>query len=470
MQGSAHTLAAALLSLNSELACVSQQLHIQRQQFEVRRANVQAVNACQAQCTYLDVGGQLFHASWDALQRHGPHYLSALTSGMFAECGDESGYTFVDRDPHWFALVLAYLRDGMLCRPSARRALRSLQREALFYAVPQFQRQVILEECLITITTVGCHLHIYEPELGRWLPLREPLQADADAVLQDCFEYGQSFMVRLCSPDDLPVLRRLDIATWTWEPVPVPDLSDPITNICNMIDLNGHLLLLGRQERSYTLQVIDGPAWAWSDDYGIPHLFIMDNHVAILFDTDLLPAGQENTFVVYEDGCWKHLPPRPPQVMRFACVTGLEDRVVVTEMDLPGRLVQQYIFSEARWQALPKMQEPRAGCEVLLWQGKLVVLGGNSGPTFTVEAYDSAAGQWVAWPSLPFTPDQSWAGGIVFEEELLVFGWSPDVVIRYNSQSHSWRPMWHFNEQVYRCRLLTLPRSQVLAQAACPHP
>ena len=491
MQGSAHALATALISFNQALACTSERLQMQRRQFEARWADVQTVNARQAQCVYLDVGGRQFHTSWDVLQRHGPHYLSAATSGVFAECPDNNGHTFVDRDPQWFAVVLAYLRDGMLCRPSARSALRSLQREAMFYAVPEFRRQVLLEDCPIAITTKGCHLHVYEPESGGWLPLREPHQADAYAVLERCSQWGNSLVVELCGTDDRPVLRLLDVATWTWKPLPLPG---PVAFIYGMAELNGELILLvewpiNTMPAIYDLQILDQPAGAWRripliDDASAPHLVIADNRLAVLYDTSLEPPFKR-TFAVHEDGCWKDLP-QHPRGTRDSSVTALKDRVVVTELLEEGRLVQQYMYSEARWQVLPMMQEPRADCIVLLWQGKLLVVGGNAEFPCRVEAFDSAAGQWVAWPSLPFAP----GGGDVFEEGLLVYGeaqggdtsvvkydpqshsWKPiwrfdkearggaTSVVKYDPQSHSWRPIWRFDEEVILAEL-TLPRREV---------
>ena len=75
-------------------------------------AEVQAINAQQRKCWYLDVGGTAFHTSSDVMGRHGPHFLSVLASGEYASEADDGQYVFIDRDNRWFAILLEYLRDG----------------------------------------------------------------------------------------------------------------------------------------------------------------------------------------------------------------------------------------------------------------------------------------------------------------------------------------------------------------------
>ena len=75
-------------------------------------AEVQAINAQQRKCWYLDVGGTAFHTSSDVMGRHGPHFLSVLASGEYASEADDGQYVFIDRDSRWFAIILEYLRDG----------------------------------------------------------------------------------------------------------------------------------------------------------------------------------------------------------------------------------------------------------------------------------------------------------------------------------------------------------------------
>ena len=75
-------------------------------------AEVQAINAQQRKCWYLDVGGTAFHTSSDVMGRHGPHFLSVLASGEYASEADDGQYVFIDRDNRWFAIILEYLRDG----------------------------------------------------------------------------------------------------------------------------------------------------------------------------------------------------------------------------------------------------------------------------------------------------------------------------------------------------------------------
>ena len=106
-----------------------------------------------------------------------------------------------------------------------------LRREATFHEVPKFQHQVSLEHSLIAITTNGCYLHVYKPESRRWLSLRGPLEANADAVVRQCSEWGESLVVELCGVDDVMILRQLDVATWSWKP---PPLLGPVTILGDM--------------------------------------------------------------------------------------------------------------------------------------------------------------------------------------------------------------------------------------------
>ena len=455
MQGPTCALATALTSLEQAIARRSQHLALQRQQFEARSADVQTLNARQAQCVYLDVGGTHFHAGRDALQRHGPHYLSALTSGMFADGSEEMEHFFVDRDPRWFAVVLAYFRDGTVYRPSGRGALRGLQREVAFYAVPDLRRQVQSQKCLLAVTTMGCRPHVYEPDVGGWRQLRAPRHADVDYHMDTCVPWGRSLVVATFGPDGHPSLKLLDVDMWAWRTVTLPGITFEIWDMIVVSD--GRLVLLfERSPGAFELQALD-PAGVWHS-VPLPAFFLLDEDSTLVSVSGLLAAlyrptsGGQLGFAVYDHGCWKRLP-GPPNTLDEQCPTELEDRIVVMPMMSPGsRTLKQYVFSKACWEMLPEMQHLRADAVVVLWRHMLVVLGGHqSGPDYTAEAYDPAAGQWVTWPGLPFEP----VHGHVYEEELLVCGRAGNVV-RYESRSHCWRQIWHFDQEVL-IHMLTLP-------------
>ena len=71
----------------------------------------------------MDVGGVQFHTR---LHRDGG-MLSVMWSNDFSPDVDEGGYTFFDRDPTWFPLVLHFLRTGKALLPP-----KDTNREALF--------------------------------------------------------------------------------------------------------------------------------------------------------------------------------------------------------------------------------------------------------------------------------------------------------------------------------------------------
>ena len=62
--------------------------------------------------------------------------LSMVPSEDFDFGTDGAGYAFFDRDPHWFPLVLAHLRDGpSAALPDGDRERAVLYREARYYSL-----------------------------------------------------------------------------------------------------------------------------------------------------------------------------------------------------------------------------------------------------------------------------------------------------------------------------------------------
>ena len=464
LPGYASSLATTLTSLDRAIECRSRRLALQKREFAVLAADVQALNARQAQCVYLDVGGAHFHAGRETLQRHGPHYLSALTSGTFAAPEDAAGYVFVDRDPRWFALVLAYLRDWALHRPGDRAALRGWQRETVFYAVPELRRQAHLEEVLVAVTLRGRHLHGYDVGAGRWRRLRDPLCTAGGAHVYFSGRWNGRLVLLVAEPGRTEAsLELLDTDAWAWQRVPLPG---PFFCVGSSVQWGDRLVLLVlRNDGTRELQALDA-ALSWqaialpfTERYPMKaEICCVQGRLLLLTSPPPRPP-QRNGLWVYEGDGWRALP-APANVMGMFALCPLEDRVVAVGgprlMRAPGErtTAEQFLWSEGRWEALP--EPPRAQStnrfEVLKWRGRVVVMGRVAG----VGAYEAATGRWVAWPS----PRSSVLQAVVHDDALYACG-PGGRVWRYDPQGHGWRQTGHFREGVVVVDSLRLPAGVV---------
>lgn len=59
----------------------------------------------------LNVGGTLFHTLYDTLERASSPFFENMLDGRFPVRRDASGHIFIDRNPAYFAPILAFLRD-----------------------------------------------------------------------------------------------------------------------------------------------------------------------------------------------------------------------------------------------------------------------------------------------------------------------------------------------------------------------
>lgn len=86
-----------------------------------------------------------------------------------------------------------------------------------------------------------------------------------------------------------------------------------------------------------------------------------------------------------------------------------------------------------RWQALPPLPTPRGGFGGAFVAGRVVVLGGERGPTAfdAVDAYNPAAGTWAALPPLP-TPRHGVAVAVV-DETLYALAGSTQAQVAVNT-------------------------------------
>ena len=459
--GLADGLAQAVISIDQAVRHQSQQLALHKQEFAIRKAQVLTINACQAQCTYLDVGGTHFHAGWETLQRHEPHYLSALVSGHFADPADSHGYMFVDRDPQWFAVVLAYLRHGTVYVPRDRAAVRILQREAAFYAVPELQRQVQFERYRMAVTFVGRRLHVYDADVKRWRPLRDPLDADGDAVVHMQGWWGKWLVTWGARVDGVLSLELLDTAAWAWKRLPLPGVRDVY-----MMDSWAErlMLLVEWANGNFSIQVLD-PLWSWrcialrGEHSPLTQIMALGDRLYVLTARSQAPPHR-NRLMVYEHGEWRDLVPPPLAREGGTVYTGVPDRIIVFGGRNGGDdtcTVQQYVCSTGHWELLPDMRQPRGASVVVLWEGKVVITGRQTPGGRPLEVYDLATAQWVAWPQ----PDLEGRDleVVVYEGGLFICD-SNGSVKQYDPETRSWRASWDFKEDVW-LDAVTLPRTLV---------
>ena len=109
-------------------------LSMGRQAFRESLAEATALNDAQTGLYRMDVGGAPFHTRTEVLHRHGG-MLSAMASDDFSHDVEGDGYTFLDRDPTWFPLVLQFLRTGVALLPDHAEGRAAVFREAQYYSL-----------------------------------------------------------------------------------------------------------------------------------------------------------------------------------------------------------------------------------------------------------------------------------------------------------------------------------------------
>merc|ERR1712150_80614 len=81
-----------------------------------------------------NVGGHLFCTSIQTLMT-GDTMLSVMFSKRMPLNRDKDGYVFIDRDGKHFRIILNFLRDGFIPRPSTNLDIKELKIEAEFYSI-----------------------------------------------------------------------------------------------------------------------------------------------------------------------------------------------------------------------------------------------------------------------------------------------------------------------------------------------
>ena len=107
----------------------------ERESFEVEKRVMSSVQEFSATRIKLDVGGQYFSASLEALRRVPGSMLAAMFSGRYQTTAGDDGAYFIDRDGTHFRYILNYLRTGAVSAPSDPVAKAELATEADYYCL-----------------------------------------------------------------------------------------------------------------------------------------------------------------------------------------------------------------------------------------------------------------------------------------------------------------------------------------------
>lgn len=134
------------------------------------RKAIDTINTTKANCTEaisgeiinLNVGGTKISTTRQTLTLVPDTFFSALISGRIPSMKDDSGATFIDRDPSMFKIILNYLRTKQL--PAIENSLLdSLKHEAEFYGITPLVRR--LEICLDLLSPNTCGDVIFQAHL-----------------------------------------------------------------------------------------------------------------------------------------------------------------------------------------------------------------------------------------------------------------------------------------------------------------
>ena len=224
-------------ALAAEIARRKWQLEVDKQRLQQWCQAAAALNEQQHQCRYLDVGGTRFHTSAEVMQREfggGPHVLSVLASDTFASELDSEGYTFIDRDGHWFPLLLEYLREGTVSGPLALPQRNAVRREAQYYGLEGVHRLAGKRTYFAALAQVvdqdAKELVLRNVDTGQW----ERRTCPDFAWNPCCGHEGRVYVVRIREhtdegPEIATGFQSFDPATGTWSNVttfPVPAESN----------------------------------------------------------------------------------------------------------------------------------------------------------------------------------------------------------------------------------------------------
>ena len=403
-----HLLTSIVEALQAAVARHCERLALQQQQFEMVRAEVEALNRWQEEVECLDVGGQRFHARSAVLSGHGDHYLSALVSGNFAAAREADDSLFIDRDPQHFGLILQHLREGTTSVPHGAAARGQFRREAQYYGL---RESMGLSGTRTYLFVVGESTAIFDSKTHQWVAIEAPQSCRRHCGFTALRPWGGR-LVRII-------------------PNPEYDCDPP-----------------------WFVGVFNAASWRWDALDVLPSRWPVQ--LATVGSRLFCQLCRPLELLEYQgNGHWERLPgmivDRDP--MGFG-LCALGDGLVAVGGRHPSRLmplasVEQFSLTERKWVQLPDMLCARIRPCVTVWQGKLIVAGGRGSPyqdLSSVESFDPISGAWQPMPSLPHPHalDQL----MVLEDTLFAFALpyptlrtGPSSVLhKYSLETQSWQP------------------------------
>ena len=334
-------------------------------------AAVAAINAWQADCCCLDVGGQLFTTTRATMTSHGSHVFSVMGSEVFPPEEDEHGRVFIDRDSRWFSLVLAYLRHGVLFMPADRTQRRMILREATYFGVDALKQAARKRTCIgyvCEFVSDGIVLDIFDPSTKAW-ETRRICSGDNPEPIASCVADGYLYIAGRYLPD-MPdgeyCIDRYNVSTGVldW----IATYTDPWLE---------------------SWMVFRGDYTAW--------LECTHRHVVVI-------RGSGKPFDALDLATlqWHKLP--DPDLGSIDCSCVYDDRLIV--VSFPESAV--YVWEERRWELLPEVPHPEADRIIeptaVVLHERLLISGGWDPEEFeffkSVYAYDFRSGEWSEWPSM----------------------------------------------------------------------
>ena len=430
-------------------------LEVAKTEFLRRQREVLEVNANQLNCRYLDIGGSLFHTTAGVLQRHPPHFFSIMESNLFPSEADATGYTFIDRDPQWFALLLGFLRDGdgSIHMPKKSASHACVLREARYYGLESLYRPLKSSQHVVVcgwhrsfaggmwrpqLATYDCNLGV-----GTWrqTPLSEAAEPwedieDIDPITGCVFQDKLWMAIdgTLLHSETLGSLDGPTLGKWT--EIKTNGNSDLECGRLRIVGALGHRIVGTRSgcleelfdfsDESdddydiYSLWSFDvvSEAWEWED---FRHSYWYgDDPASCMLDGQLIVAGcsrNRRRHQVYKGvqgyielfGMWQWdgLPPMHKRRSKAAAVA-LNGKVVVIggqgRRGIPLRSVEEYDPTCRRWRLIEPLHTARSGCAAVVVGGCIMVVGGQDflGIALdSVELYVPWLHEWRPMPSLP---------------------------------------------------------------------
>ena len=385
---------------------LGQHLFLCRQAFSEGLAEAAALNNAQLALYQMDVGGAPFHTCTEVLHRH-ESMLSAMASDDFSRDLEGGGCAFLDRDPKWFPLVLHFMRTGAALLPEDAEGRAAVLREAQYYSLEGLCRLLQpLQERLIVMGALPLNLHLGPTTCQMYDPLRdswERMEVDMGHLPANSdYCAGDGCIFAWAPYRDRPrgAVSRFDPSAGSWEDIAH---ATPIMDFC----------------------------WTFACDNGQLYGTFDDRVQSLNVST-----GQWKEFPLLSENRYAATP----------CV--VDGRLFIIGGDTAS--VEEYVALEQRWVSVPDMPRAVTGAAAVALDGKLLVIGGTSGPDgnnrlrSAVVEYDPGDRSWKELPSL--LTARAFCTAVVLGGDVVVMGGSNDdgvsvLVDRYNRQSQCWEAM-----------------------------